>query len=251
MRVIYRPRGRAGEYAEWAANLYTGCAHRCIYCYGADVTHTDKEKFETEPLPRHKVLERLQADARDLQREERSIDVLLCFVTDPYQPLEDVMGVTRQAIQILHRYGHTVTILTKGGKRAMRDIADGTLGPGDTFASTLTLLNDQDSQHWEPGAALPLDRIESLKIAKEHGLATWVSLEPVIKPNDSLDIIRATHKFVDLFKVGKMNYHPQGLTINWHKFANDVVRLCRELKHPYFLKIDLEKYLRGGRGITR
>ena len=49
--VIYETSGRAREFNDLAINLFTGCGHRCIYCYGADVTHTDKRKFELEPKP--------------------------------------------------------------------------------------------------------------------------------------------------------------------------------------------------------
>lgn len=39
MKAIYETKGRAREFCELAINLYTGCRHRCSYCYGADYTH--------------------------------------------------------------------------------------------------------------------------------------------------------------------------------------------------------------------
>ena len=76
------------------------------------------------------------------------------------------------------------------------------LRPGDEFATTLTFLDEQKSRQWEPGTAIPEERIESLRKAHELGIRTRVSLEPIIEPAESIEIIRRTHTFVDLFKVG-------------------------------------------------
>jgi hypothetical protein len=76
-----------------------------------------------------------------------------------------------------------------------------------------------------------------------------VSLEPVIDPEESLEIIRQTHEFVDFYKVGKLNYHPRASTIDWRKFAVEVKDLLDDLGCEYLLKEDLRRYLpmNGGR----
>ena len=45
MSIIYRPAGRAGEYSEYAVNLYAGCDHHCLYCYVPLARHITSEKF--------------------------------------------------------------------------------------------------------------------------------------------------------------------------------------------------------------
>ena len=132
-------------------------------------------------------------------------------------------------------------ILTKGGKRAERDFD--LLTKTDKFGVTLTCLDNNESLKWESGAALPIERIESLKNAHKLGVLTWVSLEPVINPDTSLKIIRQTHEFVDLYKVGKMNYHPIAKTIDWNKFGNDAINLLNSLEKEYYIKDDLKKFL--------
>ncbi len=68
------------------------------------------------------------------------------------------------------------------------------------------------------------------KKLKKMGIQTWASLEPVIDPEQSLEIILQTHEFVDLFKVGgKLNYHPRAREVNWEKFANSAVDLLKTL----------------------
>ena len=199
--VIYEPKGRAGEYCPLALNLYRGCGHGCIYCYAPDATFMDPEKFK-EAAPRPGIIERLKKNAPKAAQDGATGNVLLSFTSDAYQPINEIHQLTRQAIQILHTNGFNVTILTKGGLRAERDF-DLYL-PGDEFATTLTFTDAKRSLEWEPSAALPDERIEVLNIAHAKGIRTWVSLEPVIDPEQTLQLIRITHKFVDLFKVGKL-----------------------------------------------
>ena len=115
------------------------------------------------------------------------------------------------------------------------------------YGATLTFLNKEDSLKWEPGAALPNERIAILKQAYKIGISTWVSLEPVIDPEQTLEIIRQTYEFVDLYKVGKLNYHPLAKMIDWHKFVVDVIRVLKEKKKHYDIKKDLLHYLYGRR----
>jgi DNA repair photolyase len=133
-------------------------------------------------------------------------------------------------------------ILTKGGKLAERDF-DLLLG-GDQFGVTLTCMSQAESLKWEPNAALPTDRISTLIDAHEAGFKTWVSLEPVLNPADTLNLIRTTHKYVDIYKVGVLNYHPHTQTINWSKFGKDVKELLDSLGKKYYIKKDLQEYIK-------
>jgi DNA repair photolyase len=132
-------------------------------------------------------------------------------------------------------------ILTKGGQRSERDFD--LLTSRDWFGVTLTNLDNILSLRWEPGAALPEERINSLYKAHKKGVKTWVSLEPVLYPKTTLEIIRKTYKFVDTFKVGTLNYHRHARSIDWHRFAADVKSLLLELDAKYYLKEDLRKWL--------
>jgi hypothetical protein len=107
-------------------------------------------------------------------------------------------------------------------------------GPNDAFGVTLTFDNDADSLHWEPGAALLADRIASLKEAHRRNIRTWVSMEPVIYPEQTMHLIEMTYEFVDCFWVGKLN-HDAALeqTIDWPKFRREVEALLQKCgKHP-------------------
>ena len=247
--MTYEPAGRAREYAPLALNLYRGCSHGCLYCYAPNACRADRAAFHASPAPRIDVISKLERELAkgthvrlQLTSGERD-SVLLCFTTDPYQPLAAETGITRRAIELLHEHGYPVHVLTKGGMRAAADFdLLGSL-PGDAFATTLTFLDPADSAHWEPGAASPADRMAAMTEAHVLGIPTWVSLEPVIDPEQTLAVIRATHSYVDLFKVGTLNHHELAKTIDWPDFARRAVGLLEELGAAYYLKNDLRRHL--------
>ena len=244
--MIYEPAGRAREYAPLALNLYRGCSHGCLYCYAPDACRTNRAAFHASPAPRADVIRKLErelAKGSEVGLGEKD-PVLLCFTTDPYQPLAAETGITRRAIELLHEHGYPVHVLTKGGMRAAADFD--LLGnlPGDAFATTLTFVDSADSAHWEPGAASPADRMTAMTEAHELGIPTWVSLEPVIDPEQTLAIIRATHSYVDLFKVGTLNHHELAKSIDWPDFARRVVELLEKLGAAHYIKTDLRRHLR-------
>ncbi len=241
MTIIYEPKGRAREYCKLAANLYRGCGHGCIYCYAPAATRTDAIKFHREPQPRKDVISKL---SKQLEKNTFKGPVLLCFTCDPYQQINEKYGLAGKAIRLLKAHNVLTEVLTKGGRRAEADLH--LLDSHDKIGATLTFINPADSLKWEPGAALPSERFAMLKKAKSMGIMTWASLEPVIDPEQSLEIIRQTHKFVDLFKVGTLNHHPHANGIDWPKFAMDAVALLQTLGCNYYIKKDLRVYLESG-----
>jgi DNA repair photolyase len=239
-KIIYEPRGKAKEYAPLAANLYRGCSHACTYCYAPAATFCSRERFSGPGYvqPRRDVLTALEKDARQLAGDPR--EILMSFTTDPYQRAEKRLKLTRMALKILMSNYLTVTILTKGGVWGLeRDMDLLTRNWHNTWSVTLTHDDSAVSRAWEPGAALPEDRIESLRIAHSAGLKTWISFEPVIDPEAVYRLLEATAPFVDFYKVGKLNYHPRAREINWPEFCERVESQLKRLGKPYYLKQDL------------
>jgi hypothetical protein len=63
MNAIYAPAGRAAEYSPLAVNLFTGCAHRCKYCYCPAIRHQTLDQWAANPQPRPGILDALRKDA--------------------------------------------------------------------------------------------------------------------------------------------------------------------------------------------
>jgi DNA repair photolyase len=211
-------------------------------CYVPLVLKMKRPEFDAGATPRPNIIEKLRKDAKKYQAAGITDQVLLSFTTDPYNHDDVKHKLTRQAIQILQEYGLAVVTLTKGGARALRDID--LFRPGiDSFATTLTSLDDAISLKWEGGAALPQDRINTLKEFHNRGIHTWVSMEPVYYTEATLEIIRQTHMFVDLFKVGRINYHMLTKKTDWQQFTNEVLALMPQVSSDFYIKEDLRPYL--------
>ncbi|MCX6068018.1 MAG: radical SAM protein [Chloroflexi bacterium] len=238
--IIYAPAGKAGEYAPLATNPFRGCGHKCAYCYVPRVLHMTRDEFDKGAVDRPEYLPRLIKDALKYQAAGIREQVMLSFTTDPYHPGDTAL--TRSTIEVLQGYGLGVCTLTKGGTRALRDI-DLFRPDRDAFASTLTSLDEGFSKKWERGAALPADRIDTLRAFHEHGIFTWVSLEPTLDVEASLKIVRKTHKFVDLYKIGRANYLPITKTTDWEDYTLRMTQLCQKLGVMHYVKRDLQQYL--------
>jgi DNA repair photolyase len=240
--VIYRPRGKALEYCELAANLYRGCGHGCTYCYAPGVLYTSRDKF-LSATPRPDIVKKLTQDATNLSKDEsmHGRQVLLCFTCDPYQPLDIEYQLTRQAIEILHENMLNVCILTKGGKRSERDFD--LLNKNDAYAATLTFIDKRLSLEFEPKASIPEERFAALARAHDLGIPTWVSLEPVINPAESLKIIEQTSSYVDMYKIGVWNYDKRAAELDYAGFLAEAVELISAAGARYYIKKDMARYL--------
>jgi len=241
MKPIYESRGRAREYSFLAINLLHGCSSRCSYCFVPSASRMSRVQWEClDPVPRKGVIEALRKQAPEVSGTDKR--VLLCFMCDPYQPVAVATGVTRQALQILREHKIPWQILTKHGPAAIADFD--LYGKHDAFATTLTFLDPNQSELFEPGAALPADRVLAILNAHRKGIETWVSLEPVLDPAESLRIIKETHEFVDLFKIGKLNHDKaKEAEIDWGHFGWEAVALCDKYGVPYYIKEDLRKHM--------
>lgn len=229
MNPIYEPKGKAKEYGDLAINIYTGCNHGCTYCYAPSVLRKDKAEFAQVKV-RPGVVDAVKKQLGKEVLKNKMIH--LCFTCDPY-PADIDTAATREIIKAIKGSGNHVQILTKGGYRAVRDFD--LLDRNDRFGVTISAMFNQSA---EPNAAFPIERITTLKTAKDAGFYTWVSCEPVLDAGSIYRVIR-DFDFIDLYKIGKLNYHPSD--INWHDFGHECERLCKKYGRNYYIKEDLRR----------
>ena len=239
-KLLYSPSGRAGEYANhgYAANLYHGCLHGCEYCFVPACKRTTPEKFHALVTPQKDVLKRLEHDVQIKVLDE---PIFMSFSCDVYPPDDELSLITRQAIQIILASGNRVNILTKGGTRVLRDLDLLASVPGNKLGTTLTFSTTKDSRLWEPAAALPCERLEMLEKAFKLGIYVWVSMEPVLIPNQTLDLIEMSYPFVNEFRVGKWNHDKRAEGIDWKTFYVQAKVILDRVGAKYILKDDLLK----------
>jgi hypothetical protein len=199
-------------------------------CYVPKVLHITHAEFDATATPRPGFLDALRKDAAKYKHMGITEQVMLSFTTDPFNPFDT--SLTRPTIETIKAHGMGFCTLTKGGSRAL-PFLDLFRPDRDAFASTLTSLDDTFSRKWERNAALPSDRIATLQAFHERGIFTWVSLEPTLDTASSLAIVRATHSFVDLYKVGRANYLPVTDSIDWLDYTIEIANLLIRLGNVF------------------
>ncbi len=222
MNPIYEPKGKAKEYGDLAINIYTGCPHRCFYCYAPLVLKHDKEAFHSKIEPRDGIIE---ATRRQLERQKiTGQTVHLCFTCDPYPTGYDSTP-TRKIIKLIKEHGNHVQILTKGNGSRDFDLLD----LDDWFGVTITGGETTEKRH---------ELSEQLIQAKSlYNISTWVSFEPVIDADSVLESLRNGASAVDRVKIGKLNYHKSD--INWHDFGIEAEKICKEQGISCYIKESL------------
>ena len=219
MKPIYEPRGKAKEYGDYALNIYTGCPHRCYYCFAPNVLRRDREEFHSHVEPRPGIVEETR---KQLGREKITGKLIhLCFTCDPYPTGYDT-SVTREIIKLLKGHGNHVQILTKGDGSRDFDLLD---------------ENDWYGVTSDGGEENPREKRLALRKAHRMGIKTWISFEPVLDDIIVLGEISMNRHYTDKIKIGKLNYHPS--EINWNEFGHEAERLCKQLGIDYYIKDSL------------
>jgi DNA repair photolyase len=232
---IYVPKGPAREYGELALNIYTGCPHRCLYCYVPSVLRVPREMFHTNVAPREGIVE---ATKRQLEKEKiMGKTIFLCFTCDPYPRGYDT-SITREIITAIKNSDNFVNILTKNPNAALRDIdlfdCSDDLQTRDLLGTTIDGSENN---------LLIEAKLESLHCAWRKGADTWISFEPIMDVDAILNILGKGHpalKFAKL-KFGKLNYVKND--ISWHKAAEAITSICKNKRYKYTLKKGLLKEL--------
>jgi DNA repair photolyase len=165
-------------------NPYRGCEHGCVYCF-ARPTHaylglSPGLDFESRLFYKPRAGELLRGELSKPNYKCQPMG--LGTNTDPYQPIERKLCITRQILTILAEFSHPVTIVTKGAL-IQRDIdilapmAERRLA---RVAVSLTTLDRSLARRMEPRAATPERRLETIRALSQAGIPASVSVAPII-----------------------------------------------------------------------
>jgi DNA repair photolyase len=165
-------------------NPYQGCEHGCIYCY-ARPSHgylnlSAGLDFETRLFYKANAAELLDRELRKPGYVPKVIS--LGANTDPYQPIEKDLRITRSILEVLARFRHPVGIVTKG-VLIERDIGLLAEMARDGLASvgmTITTLDPALKRTLEPRAASPEARLRVIRKLTAAGVPVRVMFSPVI-----------------------------------------------------------------------
>jgi DNA repair photolyase len=182
-RVISRNRSPDVPF-EQSVNPYRGCEHGCVYCY-ARPTHawlglSPGLDFETRLFYKPDAAERLAAELDAPGYRCRTI--VLGANTDPYQPVERRLGITRALLEVLAARRHPVSVVTKGAlvERDLDVLAAMAARGLASVMISVTTLDDALKRRLEPRTAAPARRLASLERLAAAGIPTGVLIAPVI-----------------------------------------------------------------------
>jgi DNA repair photolyase len=165
-------------------NPYQGCEHGCVYCY-ARPSHAYLDlspgiDFETQLFAKPNAAELLRAE---LAKPGYVCDpIALGSNTDPYQPIERELRITRSLIEVLSACEHPLTITTKGAliERDLDLLAPlAAKGLVRVFVS-IAMLDKELARKLDPRAAAPHRRLEIIKALTTAGISVGVNVAPII-----------------------------------------------------------------------
>jgi DNA repair photolyase len=169
---------------EFSVNPYRGCEHGCIYCY-ARPTHeylgfSAGLDFETRILVKRDAPALLRAALLSPRWTPRSI--AMSGVTDPYQPVERRLRLTRGCLEVLAEFRNPVAVVTKNHLVTRdADLLAGLASHGAAaVALSVTTLRPELQRVLEPRTATPARRLDAIRRLAAAGVPVRVMVAPVI-----------------------------------------------------------------------
>jgi DNA repair photolyase len=165
-------------------NPYRGCEHGCIYCY-ARPTHeylglSCGLDFETRLFVKEDAPELLRKELA--RRSWKPQTLALSGVTDPYQPVERRLGLTRRCLEVLANCRNPVSVITKSGLVTRDADVLGELARHGAaeVAVSVTTLDESLRRSLEPRTASADVRLEAVARLADAGVPAGVMIAPVI-----------------------------------------------------------------------
>jgi len=191
MRVTYREepcrsalnRVKGMPFA-WSLNPYTGCAHRCTFCY----VRAFEVRAERPADDRYGQSIRVKTNVAEVLRGElarpswRGEAVAIGAATDPYQPAEGRYRLTRACIAELGRARTPFSLITRGPliRRDLDVLVEAAHRAKVHVTLSIPTLDERVWRTTEPGTAPPRRRLETVRLLADAGLDTGVALAPIL-----------------------------------------------------------------------
>ena len=168
----------------WTINPYRGCEFACKYCY-ARYTHEFMEmrdglEFEQKIYAKQHAAELLRQELRHVKPGE---DIAIGTATDPYQPIERKLEITRSILQELTRHSGLELGIVSKSTMVVRDIdllKEISQQNRISVSLTVTTADNDLARILEPRAPRPDLRLEALKELRKAGIRAGVICAPVL-----------------------------------------------------------------------
>jgi DNA repair photolyase len=193
----------AGMPFRWSLNPYTGCAHRCTFCFvRAFEARADRpfdDRYGRSIRVKVNIAEVLE---RELGRRSWMHEkVVVGTATDPYQPAEGRYRLTRASLKLLATSRTPVALITRGPMiiRDLDVLSDAARSAGASVTFSIPTLDPDVWRRTEPGTAPPRQRLRALTRLVEAGLDVGVGMAPILpgisdSPESLAAVVRAARE---------------------------------------------------------
>src|SRR5438477_7534372 len=179
---------------ETSVNPYRGCEHGCIYCY-ARPTHeflgfSAGLDFESKIVVKTNAAELLRAELESPRWKPQTL--VMSGVTDPYQPIERKLRITRGCLEMLAQFRNPVAIITKN-RLDTRDIdllRDLAASNAAAVNISVTSLDPNLQRVLEPRTSIPSARLDAVSQLRHAGIPVGVMVAPIIPGLTDHEILR-------------------------------------------------------------
>jgi len=158
--------------AKLSLSAYTGCSGGCLYCYASSYIRNFQQ-----PRPKKDFLERLE---KEVKKISSGSTIAIANSSDPYQPLEEKLKLTRGALEILKDFELKINLVTKSAL-ILRDLNILKKIKKVLVAVSLTTLDEALAKKLEPKVSSPVERLKAVKQLSEY-IPVIVRLDPLIYP---------------------------------------------------------------------
>ncbi len=203
-------------------NPYTGCDHKCLYCYASSYI----PNF-ADCRPKKDLLAQLRREAAKLNGETISI----ANSSDPYPRAEASEGLTRRCLEIFAGNNCKIQIITKSNIVARDD--DLLSKVPAIVALTITTDDDNLAKQLEPNAPSPSQRFRAAQDLIKAGVPVSVRIDPIIPlVNDLPENLIATLASIGVKHITCSTYKAKA--DNWKRLSEAMPKLAEKIKPFYF-----------------
>jgi DNA repair photolyase len=212
---------------DYTLNPYSGCTFACSYCYAAAFVRDQQRRASWGQWVQ------VKANAVELLRKRRAkplsgVTIYMSSVTDPYQPIERKLGLTRALLEEFATYHQVQLVVQTRGPLVTRDIDLLQRFPAAQVNMTVTTDDEAVRKVFEPGCAALGRRLDAISAVQAAGIATCITLTPLLPvadPQMFAERLRATG--VQQF-VAQYLHAERGQFVAGTRAA--AIALCRERK---------------------
>lgn len=208
---------------KYSLNPYTGCGHRCIYCYSTYIPNF------FEPRRKKNVVERVK---KDLQKIPKGSIISLSNSSDPYVPMDKEYKDTREILKILKEQEMKVLIVTKG-VHLKRDI-DILKDMDSVLTVSISTLKEDLQEKLEPNAPSPRKRLELVESLAEEEISVGVRFDPIFPQLTENEVNRVVKKVNEAGAehLVSSTFKPRG--DSWKRFKLAFPEVAGDLEELYF-----------------